>query len=123
MLAQGEGRIVNLTSIGGVGGYPGSSAYMSSKGGVVQLTKSLAIEWSSRGVNVTAIAAGITRTRLLEKLAEENPAQVEWFLERLAIREMIDPQYIAAAAMYLCSPAARYVTGHVLAVDAGFLAF
>ncbi len=123
MLAQGEGRIVNLTSIGGVGGYPGSSAYMSSKGGVVQLTKSLAIEWSSRGVNVNAIAPGITRTRLLEKLAEENPAQVEWFLERLAIREMIDPQYIAAAAMYLCSPAARYVTGHVLAVDAGFLAF
>src|SRR5690606_17160684 len=56
MLAQGEGRIVSLTSLGGGGGYPGSSAYMSCQGGVVQLTKSLAIEWSSRGVNVNAIA-------------------------------------------------------------------
>lgn len=123
MIARGCGRIVNIGSIAGLGGYSEAAAYMSSKGGIVQLTKALAIEWSARGVNVNAIAPGLTRTPMFERVVQERPAVAEWQLSRMAIPKPIEPEDIAAAAIFLCSPAARFITGHSLAVDGGYLAF
>jgi 2-deoxy-D-gluconate 3-dehydrogenase len=123
MLEVGSGRIVNIASIAGIGGYGDAAAYMSSKGGVVQLTKALAIDWSGRGVNVNAIAPGLTDTAMYKTVVSERPDIGDWHLARMAIPKAIDPDDIAAAALFLCSPAARSITGHTLAVDGGYLAF
>ncbi len=122
MVAQNEGRIVNLASIGGMVGYADTIAYMSSKGGVVQMTRGLAAEWGKHKVTVNAIAPGVVLTPMQEKLRGENPEKFNFFISRMAIGEPSTPEHIAAAALYLSSPAAALVTGHILAVDGGYLA-
>jgi 2-deoxy-D-gluconate 3-dehydrogenase len=123
MLEVGSGRIVNIASIAGIGGYGEAAAYMSSKGGVIQLTKALAIDWSGRGVNVNAIAPGLTDTAMYKSVVSERPDIGAWHLARMALPKPIDPDDIAAAALFLCSAAARSITGHTLAVDGGYLAY
>ncbi|MFW6077767.1 MAG: SDR family NAD(P)-dependent oxidoreductase [Hyphomicrobiales bacterium] len=121
MIAQGAGRIVNMSSIAGAIAYEHTVAYLSSKGGLVQLTKGLAVEWGRHGISVNAIAPGLVRTPLLDAMLRENPARGEFFLSRMPISELIAPEDIAAAALFLCSPPARMITGHVLPVEGGYL--
>ena len=122
MLARGRGSIINIASIGGFIAYPHSSAYLCSKGGVVQATKSFALEWSGR-VRVNAIAPGLCETPLLKKvLAESGSTTTTDFIQQRMLGPLIQPDELVAAAIFLAGDGAAKVTGHTLAVDDGYLA-
>ena len=123
MLAQGSGCIINICSVHGhVGSYVHkAAAYNASKAGVVNLTRSLALEWGDRGVRVNGISPGALATELMAtRLAD--PEYVRKTLERLAIKRIGTPEDIVGAALFLASPAAAWITGHMLGVDGGWLA-
>lgn len=121
MLAQGSGRIINLSSQAGVVGIRDHAVYSASKGGVNLLTKVLALEWSSRGVNVNAVAPTFTYTPgTAARLAD--PEYLEGVLDRLPIGRVATTTDVAAAVIYLASPAGSMVSGHVLLVDGGWTA-
>jgi NAD(P)-dependent dehydrogenase (short-subunit alcohol dehydrogenase family) len=122
MLAQGKGSIINIASIGGFIAYPHSSAYLASKGGVVQVTKSFALEWNGR-VRVNAIAPGLCETPLLRKvLAESGSSSTTDFIQHRMLGPLIQPNELVAAAVFLAGDGASKVTGHTLVVDDGYLA-
>jgi len=119
-LAQSKGAIVNtasMLSFFGGGLVPGYSA---SKGGVAQLTKSLAIAYASDGIRVNAIAPGWVDTPLTKAL-REDPARNGAILSRTPLGRWAVPDDIAGAVVFLCSPAARFITGAVVPVDGGYL--
>lgn len=122
MLAQGKGSIINIASIGGFIAYPHASAYLCSKGGVVQATKSFALEWNGR-VRVNAIAPGLCETPLLVKvLAESGSTTTTDFIQQRMLGPLIQPDELVAAAIFLAGDGAAKVTGHTLTVDDGYLA-
>jgi NAD(P)-dependent dehydrogenase (short-subunit alcohol dehydrogenase family) len=122
MLDQGKGSIINIASIGGLIAYPHASAYLCSKGGVVQATKSFALEWNGR-VRVNAIAPGLCETPLLKKvLAESGSTTTTDFIQHRMLGPLIQPDELVAAAVFLAGDGAAKVTGHTLAVDDGYLA-
>jgi len=116
MTKQRFGRIIAITSIVGVTGNPGQANYAASKAGIIGMTKSLAGEIASRNVTVNAIAPGFIRTAMTGAL---NDQQREAILSRIPAGEMGTPEDIAAAAVYLASDEARYVTGQTLHVNGG----
>lgn len=120
MVAIGSGSIINIASIGGVVGYPGSVGYQTSKGAIVQMTRSLAVEWGPNNVRVNAIAPGHIATELVQRQWLEEPQLKEFFLSRTPLGRLGDPADIAHAAVFLASDAARMITGHVLVVDGGY---
>jgi len=123
MLAAGSGSIVNLASIAGLVGIRGSApAYQASKGGVVQLTRALAVEWSGRGVRVNAIAPAHVETQLTRRLWEDDPELRSFFLSRTPMGDLGQAVDIVGPAIFLACPASRLVTGQILAVDGGFTA-
>jgi NAD(P)-dependent dehydrogenase (short-subunit alcohol dehydrogenase family) len=121
MIENGYGRIVNIASLSTFVSLFEVAAYSASKAAVASLTKSLAIEWARHGVNVNAIAPGVFRTALNEKLLDETPRGQE-FLTRTPMGRFGDVRELAGAAVFLASDAASFVTGEVLVVDGGFLA-
>ncbi len=121
MLAQGAGRIVNMSSQAGVVGIRDHAVYSASKGGVNLLTKVLALEWSARGVTVNAVAPTFIYTPgTAERL--DQPDYLRGVLERIPIGRVGTIDDVAAAVLYLASPAGGMVTGHVLLVDGGWTA-
>ncbi len=123
MIEQGKGSIVNIASIGGFIAYPHSSAYLASKGGVVQTTRSFALELIGHGVRVNAIAPGLCETPLLKKaLAESGSSSTTDFIQHRMLRDrLIQPDELMAAVIFLASDGAAKVTGHTLVVDDGYL--
>ncbi len=121
MIEKGYGRIVNIASLSTFVSLFEVAAYSASKAAVASLTKSLAIEWAKHGVNVNAIAPGVFRTALNEKLLDESERGRE-FLTRTPMGRFGKVEELAGAAVFLASDAASYVTGEVLVVDGGFLA-
>ncbi|WP_333872813.1 2-dehydro-3-deoxy-D-gluconate 5-dehydrogenase KduD [Sphingobium yanoikuyae] len=121
MLAQGGGKIVNIASLLSFQGGIRVPSYTASKSGVAGLTKLLANEWAARGVNVNAIAPGYIATNNTAALQadETRNRQIQ---ERIPAGRWGDPSDIGGAAVFLASPAANYIHGHVLAVDGGWLA-
>jgi 2-deoxy-D-gluconate 3-dehydrogenase len=122
MLARRSGSIINIASIGGSVAYPGSTAYNQSKGGVVQLTRSLALEWAARGVRVNAIAPSIFDTPLLRQNEALVSSTSEYIMARTPIGRKGEPYEIVGAAVFLASDASTMVTGTILGVDGGYLA-
>ena len=121
MLEQGHGRIVNVSSQAGLVGIRDHAVYSASKGGVNLLTKVLALEWSSRGVNVNAVAPTFIYTPgTAERL--DQPEYLAGVLERIPAGKVGTITDVAGAIIYLASPASDIVTGHILAVDGGWTA-
>ena len=121
MLENGSGRIINMSSQAGVVGIRDHAVYSASKGGVNLLTKVLALEWSHRGVTVNAVAPTFIYTPgTAERL--DQPDYLAGVLERIPIGRVGTTTDVAGAVIYLASPAAALVTGHVLVVDGGWTA-
>jgi NAD(P)-dependent dehydrogenase (short-subunit alcohol dehydrogenase family) len=121
MLERGYGRIVNIASLSSFVALHEVAAYGASKAGVAALTKSLAIEWGSRGVNVNAICPGVFRTPLNAELLDGTERGRE-FLLRTPLRRFGRVEELQGACVFLASEAASFVNGEVLVVDGGFLA-
>ena len=121
MLERGSGKIVNIASLLSFQGGITVPAYAAAKGGVAQLTKALANEWASRGVQVNAIAPGYMATDLTEAL-QNDPTRSRQILERIPTARWGSAEDVAGAAVFLASPASDYISGHVLVVDGGWLA-
>jgi len=121
MLEQRSGSIINLASIGASIAYPHTTAYLQSKGGVAQLTKSLALEWIDRGVRVNALAPSLFETPLVKASDAKASLTSEWITARTPIGRRGQPREMVGPAVFLASDAASMVTGHILQVDGGYL--
>jgi NAD(P)-dependent dehydrogenase (short-subunit alcohol dehydrogenase family) len=120
MLARKRGAIVNIGSLSSYRGWPRSAIYGLTKAAVVNLTETLAVEWADRGVRVNAIAPGFVMTELnRDKTSAERKALA---LARTPMKSFGETSDMVGAAIYLASPAARFVTGETIRVDGGFLA-
>jgi NAD(P)-dependent dehydrogenase (short-subunit alcohol dehydrogenase family) len=122
MKRRGGGSIVNLASIMGFSGgiFPNAS-YQASKGGVVNLTRALALEWAADNIRVNAVAPTFVRTELTVPIFS-NPEVLQRVMAHTPLGRFPETEEIAAAILYLCSPAAKSITGITLPVDSGYLA-
>lgn len=120
MREAGSGAIVNIGSVSGLAGSSGRSAYGASKGAIVTLTQAMAMDLAEYGIRVNAIAPGPVDTPLTQRV--HTPATRDAWTRATMLRRYGSPQEIAAAALFLASDDASYVTGHILPVDGGFVA-
>lgn len=121
MIEQGGGKIINISSIQGEEVLPTRAPYAASKGGVKQVTKSLAVEWAQHNINVNAIAPAFIRTPMVEKVLEEEP----WgstIIKNTPMRRVGETEEVADAVHFLATEASSFITGHVMLVDGGWTA-
>jgi 3-oxoacyl-[acyl-carrier protein] reductase len=116
MMRARAGRIINVTSVSGLMGNPGQTNYSASKAGLIGLTRSLSRELAGRNVTINAIAPGFIESDMTATL---GPAIVEEAKKRIPAKRLGKPAEVAAGVVFLASPAAAYITGHVLTIDGG----
>jgi 2-deoxy-D-gluconate 3-dehydrogenase len=121
MLNQAKGKIINISSVRGFQGRAEDLAYAPSKGGVNQLTRSLAIEWGAKGINVNAIAPVFTLTPMSASILND-PVKKEWVLSRIPMKRLSQLDDLFGPVVFLASEASNFVNGHILHVDGGWLA-
>ncbi|MTD43091.1 glucose 1-dehydrogenase [Conexibacter sp. W3-3-2] len=119
MLLAGSGRIVNISSIVGLSGYRGLSVYSATKAGLDGFSRSLARELGARGITVNSVAPGYLRTEMSHGLDE---SQLQQIARRTPAGRLGEPEDIAGVVLFLCSPAASFMTGQTLVVDGGLTA-
>ncbi|MBI2191137.1 MAG: glucose 1-dehydrogenase [Planctomycetes bacterium] len=113
------GKVINILSLASSIGLPAIAAYAAAKGGLMQVTKTLAVEWAPYHIQVNGIGPGFFRTSLTEPVQKDH--RNNWVMRRIPAKRWGEPIDLAGAAIYLASPASDYVTGQVLYVDGGFL--
>ncbi|HVQ65944.1 MAG TPA: SDR family oxidoreductase [Bradyrhizobium sp.] len=121
LLAETKGSIVNIASMNATLALPRIPAYCASKGGVVMLTKALALKWAEEGIRINAVAPGYIETAI-NAAGRTDLAHYQRIADRTAFKRWGQPEDIAGAVAFLCMPASQYATGTVVAVDGGFLA-
>ncbi len=119
MQKQGSGAIVNNASVGALTGNPGIGSYIASKHGVVGLTRTAALEYVRQGIRVNAVNPGLIDTQIARDVVNGDEQAYRELEKGVPIRRAGRPEEIAAAVLWLCSPAASYVVGHALTVDGG----
>lgn len=123
MMARGGGAIVNVASISGLLGWPLSAAYCAAKGGVVQLTRQMAVDYGPHNIRVNAVAPGTTLTPMIERLfSDMDPGARAAITDRHPLGRFAQPIEIARAIAYLASDRASFISGAILPVDGGFTA-
>ena len=122
MRDQGSGAIVNCSSLGGLVGQPTRAAYHAAKHGVIGLTKSAALEYAPRGVRINAVCPGVIHTGMSAEMLESQAEAMQEILRDQPIGRIGQPEEVAAAVLWLCSPGASLVLGVALPVDGGFTA-
>jgi NAD(P)-dependent dehydrogenase (short-subunit alcohol dehydrogenase family) len=119
MVRQKSGNIINISSGMGFGPFPGASHHAAAKAGVINFTKSLALEWAPYNIRVNSLAPGITETELTSKHWQEHPEHLETTLKNVPVGRIAQPEEMAAVAIFLASPAASYITGETIYVSGG----
>jgi NAD(P)-dependent dehydrogenase (short-subunit alcohol dehydrogenase family) len=119
MLQQGGGAIVNNASVGALTGNPGIGSYIASKHGVVGLTRTAALEYVKQGIRVNAVNPGLIDTQIARDVVSGSEQAYAELAKQVPMGRAGRPEEIAAAVLWLCSPAASYVVGHALTVDGG----
>jgi NAD(P)-dependent dehydrogenase (short-subunit alcohol dehydrogenase family) len=122
MLKQGGGAIVNCSSIAGLIGFPGIPAYVASKHGVIGLTKTAALEYAKSNIRINAVCPGVIQTPMIDRFIHGEAQIQKQLVDGEPIGRVGQPDEIAQAALWLCSDAASFVTGHPMVVDGGWVA-
>ena len=120
MIAQGFGKIINVSSVRGFQGRTQDPAYAPSKGAVNQLTRSLAIEWATSGIHVNGLAPVFTKTKISEDFLKDE-TKLNWVLGRIPQKRLGELEDIVGPAIFLSSSASNFINGHILSVDGGWL--
>lgn len=122
MLKNGGGAIVNCSSIAGIVGFSGIPAYTASKHGVIGLTQTAALEFANKKIRVNAICPGVIQTPMIERFTQGSTEAIKSLAEGAPMERTGLPSEIANAALWLCSDASSFVTGHSLVADGGWVA-
>lgn len=122
MAPRQSGAIVNMASVAGLVGFSGLPAYCASKGGVIQLTKTAALEYATQGIRINAVCPGAIKTEMIDRITHQDPSVEKDFAALHPMNRMGTVQEVAEATVWLCSPGAGFITGHALPVDGGMVA-
>lgn len=123
MIKNQSGCVINNASVFGLRGFPNIASYIASKGGVVQLTRGLAVEWARHNIRVNCIAPGYIVTEMAKRDIETNPKILEQNLRKIPMKRGGQPREVADVVVFLASEAASYVTGQIVSMDGGWSAF
>jgi NAD(P)-dependent dehydrogenase (short-subunit alcohol dehydrogenase family) len=122
MLRNGGGSIINNASVAGLVGFPGIPAYCASKGGVVQLTRTAALECATQGVRINCLCPGVIETPMVERFTQGNPEAQVQMREMEPVGRLGRAKEVAELALFLASDRSSFITGAVIPVDGGFVA-
>lgn len=123
MIPQEYGTIVNIASIGGMGGWPMRSAYNAAKAGVIVLTEVLATEWAQYHIRVNAVSPGVTCTDMTSSLIQQGKVKLDKYVARTPLGRVAEAEEIASCVLFLASDRSSYVTGENLRADGGWVAY
>lgn len=122
LLKSGGGSIINTTSVAGLVGFPGLGPYNATKGGIIQLTKTAALEYAKQNIRVNCIAPGVIKTPMVDRVLRDQPEAEKSFLQMEPVGRFGQPEEIARVALFLASSDSSFVTGTVLTADGGLTA-
>ena len=121
MIKQKSGKIINIASIAGLGGYAQSAPYSASKAGIILMTKTLAVEWGQHNIQVNAICPGVFATDMTDNFLNDKQF-VDMIKARVPLGRYATPDELVGTVIYLASKASDYMTGHALVIDGGWTA-